>query len=441
MSIRGTLAKMAASFRQTVGGYGTYAYSMIGGFSRDAGVVVTQETALRQATVWSCVRVISESLSSIPWRVINTDEGQRTVASNHPVDTVLYYEANPEMASSTFVETIVSWALTWGNGFAEIERDMAGRVIALWPIHPSRVTVKRDFDSGRLFYEITNGAEREPTHIDYKNMFHLKGLGYDGIVGYSVISEHRTSVGLGLSMTETAAGLFGNYAVPSAIIKYVSRVDAKVSSDTRKEWNKLYAGPKNAGRIAVIGGDMSFLPLTMPMVDAQYIETRNFQVEEICRIFRVPPHKVQHLIRATFSNVEHLAIEYVQDTLMPWAVRLESEADRKLLGRNVRNRFQTQIDLTELLRGDSDARAKYYTQMRDLGVFTPNDILKKEGMSTIGPEGDRRLVPVNLMPLDMVGMNFNTEQPNGNDDPVPDEDNEDVELDSDEVEGVEAEDA
>jgi HK97 family phage portal protein len=368
--------------------------------SSETGVRVTHDNALTFSAVWACVRVISEDMAKMPWHVLNE---QKEVASDHAADWVLYREPNPEMSAFTFRETLLAHVLTWGNGYAEIVRTRgSNRIAELWLLSPDRVEPKRN-GSGQLFYRIDNGAGQDPTNLWPEDVLHVHGLGWAGLQGYSVVGMHRRTFGLGLSMQESGASLFGNSSIPAGIVKYNTPITAQVAKDTREEWNKLYAGPANRGRVAVLGGDADFKPITMSSQDAEYIASRQFTVEDVCRIYRVPPHKVQHLLRSTFSNIEQQAIEYVVDTLMPWAARLEQEADRKLLGRNQRGRLYTKINLASLMRGDSAARSAYYWQMVQMGVHSPNDVRELEDMPAIGPDGDKRFIPANLISLEKAG--------------------------------------
>lgn len=379
-----------------VPGERTYIYV---GPSMEGGVRVDEQSSLGLAAVFACIRSISEDLGKMPCHVHNED---KSVASEQPADWILYREPNPEMTAFTFRETIVSHALGWGNGYAEVVRDRAGRIAEKWLMSPDRVNPDRT-RSGRLFYDVWNGSGQPNTALEPADVFHLHGLGYDGLKGYSVIGMHRKSIGLGLSMQETGTSLFGNASIPSGILKYKTPVAPEVKKLTRDEWNSVYSGPRNRGRIAVMDHDLEFQSITMPLADAQFIESNHLNIETVCRIFRVPPHKVQHLLRSTFSNIEEQNIEYVQDTLMPWAARFEQESDRKLLGRNQRGRLYTKINLTSLLRGDSTKRSAYDWQMYQMGVYSANDIRELEDMPSIGSDGDKRFVPANMVLLEKAG--------------------------------------
>jgi HK97 family phage portal protein len=380
----------------------TFVYLPMG---KTHGVRVTHENALTFSAVWACIRAIAEPIASMPCHLMNED---RTVASDDPVDWLLYREPNPEMTAFTFRETIVAHALSYGNGYAEIVRDRAGRIAELWLITPDRVEVLRD-DRGLLWYRVYNGAGEEDTYLRPEDVFHVHGLGFDGLQGYSVIGMHRRAIGLGMSMEETGTGLYANGAVPLGVVQYkAANLPPNVRKETHDEWNKF----SNDGRrkIAVLGGEASFQPIGMSMQDAEFVASRQMTVEDICRIFRVPPHKVQHLLRSTNNNIEHQAIEYVTDTLMPWAARFEQESDRKLLGRNRRGRLYTKINFNALMRGDSAARADYYTKSFYLGDSI-NERREYEDLPSIGPDGDKRFVPANMVLLEKAGEEMEPTQP------------------------------
>lgn len=369
--------------------------------SKTAGVSVNHHTALQYATVFACIRVISEDIAKLPWEVTKTDSSgkQRTKMRGHPVWTVLNRRANVDMASSSVKETLVSHALTWGNGYAEIERDGANRTIGLWPLTPERVEVKRD-ESNRLVYEVTNQRGGK-TNLPPDDIFHIHGLGFDGMVGYSVIALARRTIGTGLAADEFSASFYGNGTVVGSTIEHPGKLGDKALKNLKESVDTYRKGPSNAFKPFILEEGMKFNNITVPAKDAQFLESNQFRVEEICRWFRVPPHKVAHLLRATFSNIEHQSIEYVEDTLMPWINRLEEEADYKLFGRNAPSTVYTKINVNALLRGDQESRSKFYREMASLGVYSINDILELEDMSPIA-DGDSRLVPVNMTTLEKL---------------------------------------
>lgn len=364
------------------------------------GVRVDGDTALRNATVWACIRYLSSTVAQLPWRVYQPSDRGNARAPNHPVDRLLQ-RPNPEMGSFTFRETLVGWAARYGNGIAEIQWDARGVPVALWPIHPSRVQFKRDGETNELLFEIS-GDDGSKRLLRGEDVYHLRGFG-EGAVGLDVIAYAAESIGWAQATELFGAAFFGNGMNPSMIVE----VPGKMSQDGKKaldaELSKKHSGPKKGSRIAILDAGMKVQKVSVEPNDAQFIETRQHQVEEICRWFGVPPHKVMHLLRATFTNIEHQSIEVVVDAITPWVLRAEQEADYKLFGRRAGGAF-TKMDLKGLLRGDFKSRQEGLQIQRRNGVINANDWCRLEDMDEIGPAGDIYIVEGNMTRLDQVGQ-------------------------------------
>lgn len=366
-----------------------------------AGVRVTADNAVTISTVWAALRYLTQTVAGLPWHVMRDgDNGAEIVEKNTP-DYLIYRRPNKEWSSFQFRETLLHWALRWGNGYAEIERDQSGRPFALWPIHPERVEVCRDPDTQEVYYEVTGQAGGK-IEIDAKDMFHLRGFG-EGIVGVNVIDYAAQSLGWARAAQLFGAAFFGNGANISGIVAHKKKLTVAGFSRVKAEFDQLYKGIKNAHGVVHTDTDAEFRKIGLDAKETQLIEVHQFLVEEICRWFGVPPHKVMHLLRATFSNIEHQAIEVVVDSVLPWVKRFEDEADFKLFGEANRQKLYTKMNLRALLRGDNQSRATYYKQMFDMGVYSPNRILELEDENTIGTDGDKHLVQLNLTTLDKAG--------------------------------------
>jgi HK97 family phage portal protein len=380
--------------------------------SRTSGVLVNEDTALTLSVVWACVRVISESLAGLPWHVFRKRaDGGLALQADNDVDWLLDSQPNPEMPAFQFRETLLGHALCWGNGYAEIERDQAGRPVWLWPLAPDRVTPERaTFDIirnyglqgevrvGEIVYRVINNL-REVTYLPQRDMYHLRGLGFDGLVGYSVIRYASRSIGIAIATEDDAGTLFSNGSRPQAVLIHPRALSQTAKDNMVASVNKQ----RRKGDTLVLEEDIKYVPISVPPRDAQLIEQRQFTPSEICRWFRVQPHKVMDLTKATFSNIEHQSIETVNDTYRPWAERLESEADIKLFGRTNRGQLVTVIDLNELKRGDLPAQTAFARDMFDRGIFSVNDGRQYFGMNPIGPDGDKRFVPLNFVTLENAG--------------------------------------
>lgn len=374
-----------------------------------AGTFVDHDRALRNAAVWGCVQYLTKAVAQLPWRVVREHDNrdiERVVSS--PVDSMLNQRPNPEMGAFTWRQAMLGHALLWGNAYSEIERDLAGRALWLWPIHPSRVFPKRD-SSGVLYYEVWNGTAGR-ADISATDMFHLKGFG-DGPVGYNVVEYAAQSIGWAQATELFGATFFGEGMNPSGVIEMEKSLNAD-GLKVLKEELKRFRGAGGEKTFFLDKG-MKWTPVSRAPNEAQFIETRQHQIEEICRWFGVPPHKVMHLARATFSNIEHQSIEVVVDSVVPWVKSFEQEANYKLFGQN-RTNLLTKMNLNGLLRGDSTARAELYKSLFMVGAASPNMILQLENMNKIGPAGDKHFVPVNMIPIELAGQNI-VPQPPAND--------------------------
>lgn len=366
----------------------------------EAGVTVTPDTCLESAAVWSCVQILSKSVAQLPWRLMKeTGPGSSQIMGKHPIDFLLNKRPNAEMGAFTFRETIMGHALTWGNGFAEIERSISGDPINLWLIEPDRVLIRRDPVTDRLFYQVTNqtaGVAR----IEPENMFHLHGPSYDGVTGYAVTQYSTQSIGLALAIERFGAAFFGNNGHLGGVI---SNPKADLSLEGREAllntFNHKHQGPYQAFKVAYLDNGMTFQSIGVEPDKGQFIQSAQFQIQQICRLFGVPPHMIADLSKASFNNIEQQSIEFVRNGLTPWVIRLEQEADAKLI--NVRNPqgYYTYMNVRGLERGDLAARTAFYQNMFDRGVLSINDIRGMEGLNSIGPDGDIRLVPMNFRSL------------------------------------------
>ena len=373
-----------------------------------AGVPVDDEAALTYSAVWAAVKVISETVAMLPWRAYREVGGRRQLLGNSTLDYTLFREANSHMSPFVFKEYLVSCALLQGNGYAEIVRDGSGEAAELWPLHPGTVTPTRD-GAGRLVYEVRSDRGQITT-LRPQSVLHIKGPTHDGLVGRSVIAMARESWGLGIAAEQFASAFYGNGATPSLVITQTGEIElSKEGADNMLEsFERRHRGPAKAGKPGLLEAGFDLKPIGIPQKDAQFIESRKFQVSEVARWFRLPPHKLADLERATFSNIEEQGIEFVTDSIQPWVRRLEEEADMKLAPAID---ITTRMDLTDMLRGNSEARAAYYTKMRDLGAVDIDEIRIAEGLNPLGPErgGDLRLVPLNMVAVERARQGGGTD--------------------------------
>ncbi|MCA0032743.1 phage portal protein [Mesorhizobium sp. B263B2A] len=366
-----------------------------------AGVTITPDTAVTISTVWACLRFISQTVAGLPWHAMAKVKGGSEIQDKNPIDWLLYSRPNPEWSSFQFRETLTHWALRWGNGYAEIERDTLGRPFALWPIHPERVKVCRDPNTAVLYYEVSNGpGGGAGIEIDAADMFHIRGFG-EGVVGVNVIDYAAQSLGWAKAAQIFGAAYFGNGATPTVVVKNKKALSVDGLKAQRAEFDNLFKGPYRSNKAAFLDNDADIETISLNAAETQLIEVHMYLVEEICRWFGVPPHKVMHLARATFSNIEHQAIEVVVDCITPWAKRFEDEGNYKLFGQNRRNLF-TKMNMNALLRGDMKSRMEFYKGMEFVGAYSPNKILQLEDENTLGPDGDIHVMQQQMVPLEFI---------------------------------------
>lgn len=386
---------------------GGYVPTTIGAPST-AGIKVTPQNALQFSAVFACVRIIAETIGPLSWHVFEKNGTERLERRDHPIDFLIHDEPNHEITANIFKEILIAHGNTWGNGYAEIERNLSGKPIALWPIEPHRVTVKRN-ENGQIYYEIYQD-DGTNYRLNPENVFHLRGLGYEGIVGYSPIRLAQESIGLGIAMEQFGSSFFGNGAHLSGVLEVPGKLDEPAYKRLRESWNEMYRGTQNANKTGILEQGTKFSKISVPPEEAQFITSRQFQITEIARWFRVPPHKLAELSRATFSNIEQMAKEFVDDCIIPWVSRLEVEGNRKLLTREERvGGLYTKINLRGLLRGDAQSRSAFYQTLMDRGVYSINEVRALEDENPV-TGGDIRMVPLNMVSLDQANQNGNTGQ-------------------------------
>ena len=376
--------------------------------SSASGKSVTPSSAVQVSAVYACVRVIAETIASLPLHVYeSTDTGSRK-APEHPLYRLLHDEPNAEMTSFVWRETMLSHLLLWGNAYCQIIRTGRNKIDSIYPLIPDQMEVDRD-SRGSLTYTYTT-SEGKTYALKPEDVLHIPGLGFDGVVGYSPIALEKSAIGLGIAAEEYGSKFFSNGARPSGILVHPNTV--KDPSALRASWNAAFTGSANAGKVAVLEENMHFEPLTMPNNEAQFLETRKFQVNEICRIFRVPPHMIGDLDRATFSNIEHQSISFAVHTIRPWLVRIEQAMNRALFPDNEKagspggRRYYVQFNLDGLMRGDYKSRMEGYAIARQNGWMSANEIRELENLNPLSDEdgGNVYLVNGNMIPINVCGL-------------------------------------
>jgi HK97 family phage portal protein len=361
----------------------------VGGPS-SAGAHVSETTAMQTAAVYACVRVISETIASLPLHVYRHETGGAVPAPEHRLYRLLHYAPSAEMTSFTFRETLMSHILLHGNGYAHILRDGGGRIIRLYPLLPYKMDVARG-DDGEIYYtywrdrdEARPGQKDGGVALSRDDVLHVPGLSNDGMVGLSPIAMARNSIGLARATEQYGAGFFANSATPGGILECPGESNKAAPEAIRTAWEGLYKG--SSSRIAVLSGGMKFTPVSIPPNDAQFLETRKFQLNEIARIFRVPPHMIGDLEKSSFSNIEQQSLEFVKYTISPWIVRLEQAMFLSLLTEAEQEKYFIKFNLDGLLRGEYESRMRGYQIGINSGFMSPNDARRFEDWPLIPAE-------------------------------------------------------
>jgi HK97 family phage portal protein len=365
-----------------------------------SGEFISGDTALKQAAVWGCLSYLSRTVAQLPWRVLRPDS-TKAENTSHPVYRLLRVRPHVELGPFTFKELMVGRAASRGNAVAIIRRNNRGDPIALEPVHPDRVTFGRDDATGELLYNILQNDGSTAT-LGALDVFHLRGYG-EGSVGLDVIEYAAESIGWARATETFGAAWFKQGMAPSGILKMKQKLTPGGKDELQKEIEEKFGGAKNAHRTLIMDFEGDYQRLAADPVVAQLIQTRQHQVEDICRWFGVPPHKVMHLLRATFSNIEHQSIEVVVDSITPWCLRMEEEANFKLFGRNPAGVY-TKLDLKGLLRGDYKSRQEGLQIQRRNGIINADEWRALEDMDPIAGEGgDKYIVEGNMIELEYVG--------------------------------------
>lgn len=365
-----------------------------------AGTMVNERSSMQTTAVFACVRIISETVASLPLQTFRAVDEGKEKAHDHPLYKVLHDEPNPEMTSFAFRETVLAHLLLWGNAYCQIIRDGRGQVLHLYPLLPDQMKVDRDSD-GELVY--TYSKDGRAHYLSADEVLHVPGLGFDGVMGYSPIALAKNAIGLNIAAEEYGSRFFANNATPSGILTTPGVL--KKPDKVREAWQSAYGGMRNSHKVAVLEEGLQYNAISMPNDDAQYLETRKFQIEEICRIFQVPPHLVADLSKATFSNIENQSISFVVHTIRPWLVRLEQAMNRGLFSDDEKGEYFVSFNASALMRGDYKSRMDGYAIGIQNGFFSVNDVRRMENMDPITEEdgGDLYLVNGNMLPLKLAG--------------------------------------
>ncbi|MFJ4712714.1 phage portal protein [Streptomyces sp. NPDC088785] len=368
---------------------------MLGGTPGEAGVPVTETRALHMPSVWRSVSVIANVAAGLPLHTYTSGSRDRT-------DVPLLLEPHPELTRFELWRLVYVHRLLWGNAYLQKIRNGAGQIVQLWPVRPDRVKVDREKPGdgnpgGKVFWVEDDSGVRQ--RLTTREILHLPALGYDGVTGCSPIRAAAEGIGLGLAAEKAAARLYGSGNMISGILQTEQRLNPEQAASLKASWKAKVHGAGSASDVAVLDAGASFQPVAMPYRDSQFLESRQFQVVEVARMFGVPLFLLMETQKSTSwgTGLEQQAQGFVTWDLAPtWLTPTEQRVNKELLGTRVYAKYQ----LGGLLRGDSSARAVFYRAMRDTGAYSANDIRELEDLPPIpGPEGDMRLQALAMAPL------------------------------------------
>lgn len=386
--------------RNSVGGGWSF---LFGGTT--SGKAVNERTAMQTSAVYACVRILSESIAGLPLHVYRyTSDGGKERTSLHPLYRLLHDEPNREMTSFVFRETLMAHLLLWGNAYAQIIRDGRGYPVALYPMLPDRMSVDRD-SQGELVY--TYQSDKGQVKLRKESVLHIPGLGFDGLIGYSPIAMAKNAVGLALATEDYGAAFFANGANPGGVLEHPGVIKPEQADKLRESWATQFGGA-NAHKVAVLEEGLKFHQMSIPPEQAQFLETRKFQINEIARIFRVPPHMVGDLEKSSFSNIEQQSLEFVKYTLDPWVVRWEQSLQQSLILPSEKSAVFIRFNLDGLMRGDYQSRMQGYSVGIQNGFYSVNDVRGLEDLNLLPDSegGNIHVLNGNMVKLADVGAAY-----------------------------------
>ena len=361
---------------------------------------VDENRAMRFSAVYSCVRVLSESVAQLPLKVYRRRSEGRQEASDHYLYPLLHGAPNPKQSSFAFWEAVTASLALWGNAYALIDLDAAGRVAALWFLDPGSVFPRR-MASGEIVYDVAT-SQGSKTYL-WGEIFHVSGLGFDGVKGHSVVRVAAEAIEQGVAASEYASRFFENDATPRGVLETDALFkDVTAIERLRQSWNQLYQGAENSHRVAILENGLKFRPLTINPEDAQLLETRKFNRSEIAGIFRVPLHMIGDLEKATFSNIENQSIDFVKFCLSPWLRRIEQAISLQLFSPNERKRYYAEFITEGMLRGDTKSRYEAYEVAIRSGWMSINEVRAIENLSPVDG-GDRHYLQMQMVPIGKDG--------------------------------------
>ncbi len=374
-----------------------------GGMESSSGEAVTADSALQLSAAWACVRLISETIATLPLNLYSEQaDGTRVVAKTQQLYTILHSQPNAENTAVEFWEVIVASMLLWGNGYARKVMS-AGLLVSLELMLPQRTQVKR-LTSGALQYTYQN-RDGTTDVLSEDDVLHFRGFSLDGLMGLSVIRYASEVLGNATAANKTSSSVFKNGLRPSGVLSTDQILQKEKRTEIRTDLQQQFGGAMQAGKTMVLEAGMKYQPVTMNPGDVQLLETRAFNVEEICRWYRVPPYMVGHSEKSTSwgTGIEQQMLGFLTFTLRPWLTRIEQTIKKGCIGPADRGRLTAEFSVEGLLRADSAGRASYLSTMTTNGLMTRDEARKKENLPPMGGNAAVLTVQSALLPIDKLG--------------------------------------
>jgi HK97 family phage portal protein len=373
--------------------------SLTAGMVRNGAAAVSPPGSMALATVFACVRVLSESVSMLPLVLYERTKDGRRRADNHPLSVILQSLPNPEITSVELRMALMGHLALWGNAYAQIVRAGGGRVLELWPLRPDSIEIQRAPDGTLVYaYATENGSK---TYFPKSEIFHIRGISSDGLMGYSPVATARRSFESANERSQYQSAFYANGARPGGVLRHPGKLSDAAYNRIRSSWETRHQGAANANRVAVLEEGMDYAGVGIPQSDQQFIQQEQLDAARIASIFRVPSHMVNDLERATFSNIEEMSQEFVDYSLAPWFVVWEQAIARDLLTESERRKYYAKHVAQALLRGNATTRSQFYSTGLQWGYFSINDVRGLEDLNSI-EGGDQHFVPLNMVPLDQA---------------------------------------
>lgn len=394
----------------------SWLYDLWSGGKTTSGQSINEFRAMQQATVYACVRIIAETIASLEYRVYKvSSDGSRKLATNHQLWNVFQHKPNPEITAFNFWETKVHHLLTFGNTYSEIVRDGNGKIVELWPLLPDQTTIERNPMDLKLYYRTIIPKTNEQVILPFEKVLHIAGLGFDGRQGYSPVQMMRETLGLTLSLEEYGSRFFGNGAKPGGVLEHPSKLGDDAHDRLRSSWNEMHQGLSNSHRVAILEEGMAYKQLGIAPEDSQFLESRGFQKREIAQIYRVPPHMLGDLEKASYASMEQQSLDFVQNCIRPWLERIEDAVHFKCLDDMEVGKVVAEFYVDSILRGDSKTRNEVLQIKRQNGVISANDWRKDEGMNPSDDESADKLLINSAMVTVNAVVNPQVQEPKGGD--------------------------